>query len=114
MYYKDHTSVEYHIQNSSYDDTQLTINGKSFEKEKIDLIFGCFMAVMSIIMMVHIFNHIALIVDGKTVRPFMPALHSSALKPLFTCFDKGGGGNGTFLLSNPRVMRGKHGEYLDH
>ena len=36
IYYKD--SMYYHIQNSSCDDTQLTINGKSFEKEKIDLV----------------------------------------------------------------------------
>lgn len=35
------------------------------------LIFGIFMAIMSILMMVHIFNHIALIVNNKTVNPFL-------------------------------------------
>jgi hypothetical protein len=42
------------------------------------------MAVMSIIMMVHIFNHIALIVDGKTVRPFLNAM----LEQIETSFAK--------------------------
>lgn len=35
------------------------------------LVFGIIMACMSIVMMVHIFNHIALIVDNKTVDPFL-------------------------------------------
>ena len=37
------------------------------------LVFGCFMAVMSIVMMTHIFDHIALIINGKTINPFLDA-----------------------------------------
>jgi hypothetical protein len=35
------------------------------------LAFGILMAIMSILMMTHIFRHIVLIVDGKTMGPFL-------------------------------------------
>jgi hypothetical protein len=38
------------------------------------LVFGCFMAAACIVMMTHIFNHIALIVDDKTSAPFLNAM----------------------------------------
>lgn len=35
------------------------------------LAFGIFMGLMSILMMIHIFRHIALVVDEKTMGPFL-------------------------------------------
>ncbi len=40
-------------------------------KYAVYLVFGCFMAVMSIVMITHIFDHIALIINNKTINPFL-------------------------------------------